>query len=155
MNENNLNDERTQELLNELKEQMTKDLENANQIPFGDKKEDVDLVLNIKSKLQNSLAQWKEGVSKNSGINDDNKKLLDIFYTAKSNYIDEESIELLDKNIKALENAIQVNEQNDNSIKDSIGVLEDVLREFELSIENEKAYFRPSTIIFSKLISKL
>lgn len=155
MNENNLNNEKTQELLNELKEQMTKDLGNANQIPFGDNKEDVDMVLNIKSKLQNSLAQWKEGVSKNSGINNDNKKLLDIFYTTKSNYIDEESIALLDKNIKALENAIQVNEQNDNSIKDSINTLEKVLEEFELSIDDGKAYFKPETIIFSKLISRL
>lgn len=150
----NINNE---QILEDLKEKVAEDLKDAVSYEWGIDKEDAEVAMQLKSKLENMVSNLETSANNTIAANVNNNRFLKLFEgILESASIDEDTRNLVEENIKTLKSTIENNENALTSYATSTEVIQDVLNELQYEIkEDGKAYIKETSIKFAKLLLKL
>jgi hypothetical protein len=145
------------EVLENLKEKIEEDLKNAVTHEWGIAKEDAEIAMQLKSKLENMLTNLETSSKNTIAANENNNRFLALFERiVEDGSLDEDTKNLIEENIKTLKSTIDNNVSALNSYAVSAEVIQDVLNELSYEIkEDGKAYIKDTSIKFAKLLLKL
>lgn len=148
-----MNEQKSNEVLEELNQKAKEDLANAEHIEYGDDKESVECVTKLKAQIENMVNNTQTQLDAINSAQAKNKQFVDFFESClKNKELDDNIKSLIADNLKNLAKALDENEKNrgviENANKNSVAVL----RDLDYTLINGKAYFNKVAIDFAKFI---
>lgn len=156
---NELNKEDLENVTEELKEKAAEDLENAIKFEYGNAQEDVDVVNNVKAKLDQMLKGLTDGKDEYFAKTEDNltkfRELASYFQTSiDTNAATNANLaNLLKEQLTSVNKAIDELEKSLRDYDNKINIIKNAIRYFEFEVkEDGKCYVQQFAIDFAKLL---
>lgn len=148
--------EQEKNIIDELNEKAKRELENAKVNEWGTPIEDVQLVLGLKVRFENTLDNLNKQLETSNKVIKNNKLIINLFEKDLLRETDNSLIELIKTNLNELKKVETQNADYVSKIPPKIDIVNKSLEILQPVIkEDNKAYFSDTAIILSKIIMSL